>query len=129
MKYEREKKFNENFINSLGINPDISQYVGKYNKDIGNDLTQYMTVWLKNVDRLMGLIPSDIKSEKYHICGVGCGLGVLTIYFKYIYKFKSSAGFAYNRDLINKAKLISEDLELEKLLNLNLKMRRKKYWN
>ena len=84
---QREENFNENFINSLGINLDISQYEGKQNKDIGNDSTPYMTVWLKNIDRLMGLIPSDIKLENYHLCDVGCGLGVSTIYLKkkYIY--------------------------------------------
>ena len=36
---QREENFNENFINSLGINLDISQYEGKHIKDIGNDST------------------------------------------------------------------------------------------
>jgi len=79
---QREENLNENFINSLGINLDIGQYEGKQNKDIGNDSTPYMTVWLKKIDRLMGLFSSDIKLENYHLCDVGCGLGVSTIYFK-----------------------------------------------
>ena len=123
---QREVNFNENFINSLGINLDISQYEGKQNKDIGNDSTPYMTVWLKNIDRLMGLIPSDIKLENYHLCDVGCGLGVSTIYLKKKYKFKSFAGFDFNRVLIDKAKLISKDLELENAIEFEFKNAKEK---
>tara|TARA_B110000238_G_C15871386_1_gene329410 strand:- start:57 stop:443 length:387 start_codon:yes stop_codon:yes gene_type:complete len=110
---QEEDNFNEGFINSLQLNFDINQFEGKQNKDIGNDSTPYMTVWLKNIDRLMGLISSDIKLENYHLCDVGCGLGISTIYFQKKYNMKSYSGFDFNQDLIDVAKLISKDLELD----------------
>ena len=123
---QREENFNENFINSLGINLDISQYEGEHNKDKGNDSTPYMTVWLKNIDRLMGLIPDNIELENYHLYDVGCGLGVSTIYFYKKYKMKSFSGFDYNEDLISKAKLMLNDLGLERQIEFEIKNAKKK---
>ena len=93
---QKEEQYNEEFFNSLQLNFDINQFEGKENKDIGNDSTPYMTVWLKNIDRLMGLISSDIKLENYHLCDVGCGLGISTIYFQKKYNMKSYLLFMFN---------------------------------
>ena len=118
---QKEEQYSEEFINSLQLNFDINQFEGKKNKDIGNDSTPYMTVWLKNIDRLMGLISSDIKLENYHLCDVGCGLGISTIYFQKKYNMKSYYGFDFNQDLIDAAKLISKDLELDENVEFEFK--------
>ena len=118
---QKEEQYNEEFINSFQLNFDINQFEGKQNKDIGNDSTPYMTFWLKNIDRLMGLISSDIKLENYHLCDVGCGLGISTIYFQKKYNMKSYSGFDFNQDLIDAAKLISKDLELDENVEFEFK--------
>ena len=123
---KEEDGFNQLFLNSLQLSFDINQYEGKHNKDKGSDSTPYMTVWLKNIDRLMDMIPDDIELENYHLCDVGYGLGVSTIYFNKKYKMKSYSGFDYNEDLIDKAKLMSNDLALERQIEFEFKNAKEK---
>lgn len=123
---QEEDDFNQMFLNSLKLSFDINQYEGKHNNDKGSDSTPYMTVWLKNIDRLMDMIPDDIELENYHLCDVGCGLGVSTIYFNKKYKMKSYSGFDYNEDLIDKAKLMSNDLALERQIEFEFKNAKEK---
>ena len=118
---EEEEIFNQIFLNSLKLDLDIHQYEVGNNKGIDSDSTSYMTVWFKNIDRLMSLIPDDIKLENYHLCDVGCGLGLSTIYFKKKYKMKSFSGFDYNEDLTDKAKLISYKLGLKNKIEFEFK--------
>lgn len=118
---EEEEIFNQIFLNSLKLDLDIHQYEVGNNKRIDSDSTSYMTVWFKNIDRLMSLIPDDIKLENYHLCDVGCGLGLSTIYFKKKYKMKSFSGFDYNEDLTDKAKLISYKLGLKNKIEFEFK--------
>ena len=118
---EEEEIFNQIFLNSLKLDLDIHQYEVGNNKGIDSDSTSYMTVWFKNIDRLMSLIPDDIKLENYHLCDVGCGLGLSTIYFNKKYKMKSFSGFDYNEDLTDKAKLISYKLGLKNKIEFEFK--------
>tara|TARA_B100000767_G_scaffold275531_1_gene313052 strand:- start:18489 stop:19106 length:618 start_codon:yes stop_codon:yes gene_type:complete len=107
---EEEENFNQIFLNSLKLDLDIKQYEAVNNKDIDSDSTSYMTVWLKNIDRLMELIPDNIKLENYHLCDVGCGLGISTIYFALRYNLKSYCGFDFNKKLIREANYIKNNI-------------------
>jgi len=118
---QKEEQYNEEFINSLKLNLDINQYEGLTSNNSLNDSTPYMTVWLGNIDRLIDLIPNNIELENYSLCDVGCGLGISTIYFQKKYNMKSFSGFDFNQDLIDKAKLILKDLELDENIEFEFK--------
>ena len=74
----------------------------------------------------MGLIPDNIELENYHLCDVGCGLGVSTVYFLKKYKMKSFQGFDYYEDLISQAKLMLKDLGLEIQIEFEIKNAKEK---
>ncbi|MDB2329279.1 class I SAM-dependent methyltransferase [Candidatus Arcticimaribacter forsetii] len=118
---QKEEQYNKEFINSLKLNLDINQYEGLTSNNSLNDSTPYMTVWLGNIDRLIDLIPNNIELENYSLCDVGCGLGISTIYFQKKYNMKSFSGFDFNQDLIDKAKLILKDLELDENIEFEFK--------
>ena len=69
----------------LNINLNPNEYEGWYDLSKSNDGNAYHTVWLKNIDRLMNIIPLEINISQYHFYDVGCGLGISTLYFCLLY--------------------------------------------
>ena len=75
--------FNENFLNSFDLS-GIETF-GTYESNdttLLNDRNRFQTVWFKNIDRLIKMIPDTININHYHLMDVGSGLGFSTIYFK-----------------------------------------------
>ncbi len=127
------EKFNKEFIKSLNLSFNIDHFEGKLDKGECNDSTVYQLVWLKNIDRLINLIPKEINIENYNLCDVGCGLCISTIYFQKNYVFKSFSGFDYNQELIFTSKKIINELDLNNKISveidnaLNIKLKSKPY--
>ena len=71
--------------------------------DIRN-ASQYQVVWLRNIDRLIELLPPNIQPNNYHLLDVGCGAGISTIYFYDNYPFKTFQGFDFSKNLLFYAK-------------------------
>lgn len=68
------------------------------------DSMHHETGWLKNIDRLIDLLPLAFNPSNYHFVDVGCGSGISTLYFADTYEFKSFTGFDFSPDLVETAK-------------------------
>ena len=111
------ENYNLEFIDKLNINLNPNEYEGWYDLSKSNDGNAYHTVWLKNIDRLMNIIPLEINISQYHFYDVGCGLGISTLYFEENYKFKSYNGFDYSKQLIATGKMIINQLKKQNSIN------------
>lgn len=104
------QRFNQNYIKNLGLELDIDKFEGyKTKKD---DSVPYYTVWLKNIDRLFKLLPKSQILSSYNLIDIGSGLGISTNYIYLKYKFKSVIGIDINQELVNHARLINKDLQI-----------------
>ena len=117
---EFNEDFNKEFIESLDLNIKIQKFEGILDNKECDDATIYQTVWLKNIDRLIELIPKKINLSNYNLCDVGCGIGISTIYFQKKFQFKSYSGFDISEELIEASKKILKQLNLESEINLNV---------
>lgn len=59
-----------------------------------------MVVWLRNIDRLFGLLPSEIELGSYSLIDVGCGSGISTAYIHTNWSLKKVIGFDFSSNLI-----------------------------
>jgi len=114
---KEKENYNKNFIKSLQLNFDIDQYEGVIKDNDKSDSSPYMTVWLRNIDRLMKMVSKEINLKNYHFVDIGCGIGISSIYFFKKHKMKSYNGFDLNKNLIDKSKQIAAFLELDKKIN------------
>lgn len=110
--------YNQEFIDSLNLNLNPNEYDGWKDQSKSNDGTPFHTVWLKNIDRLMDLVPTEINTSKYHFYDVGCGLAISTLYFEENYQFKSYNGFDYSTQLIVTGNKIINQLDKQNSINL-----------
>ena len=117
---EFNEDFNKEFIESLDLKIKIQKFEGILDNKECDDATIYQTVWLKNIDRLIELIPKKINLSNYNLCDVGCGIGISTIYFQKKFQFKSYSGFDISEELIEASKKILRQLNLESEINLNV---------
>ena len=117
---EFNEDFNKEFIESLDLKIKIQKFEGILDNKECDDATIYQTVWLKNIDRLIELIPKKINLSNYNLCDVGCGIGISTIYFQKKFQFKSYSGFDISEELIEASKKILKQLNLESEINLNV---------
>ena len=106
------QRFNQYYIKNLGL--DIDKFEGSKTKK--EDSVPYYTVWLKNIDRLFKLLPKSENFSSYNLIDIGSGLGISTNYIHLKYKFKSVIGIDINEYLVNQARLIIKDLEINFLL-------------
>ena len=95
-------KYNRDFISQ-------NKFLGFENVDLEGldvppeqkkDSSPYNLVWLKNIDRLINLIPLGTDFKDYELVDVGCGSGISTLYFASKYFFKSYYGFDFSNKLI-----------------------------
>lgn len=102
-------QYNENFIKTLDLSEvEIFDTYKSSETPLLNDSNPFQTVWFKNIDRLMRMIPVKVNVKNYHLIDVGCGLGFSTIYFKEKYDFKSYQGFDYDSKLVQLSNEISK---------------------
>lgn len=105
------KLYNEKFINSLELSGiEIFDTYEGMDTTFLNDSNRFETVWFKNIDRLMGMIPDNIKIKNYHLIDIGSGLGFSTVYFKEKYDFKTYQGFDYDLKLVQLSNEISKKI-------------------
>ncbi len=102
VRYENEN-FNQEYIRSRELK--FSEVIISDSPSIKEDSVPCMTAWLKNIDRLMDLLPKNCNLEDYRFLDVGCGAGISTLYVEENYKFKTYAGFDFEPHLVNKAKV------------------------
>ena len=106
------QNFNQNFIKKFTLDFDIDKFerpnlIDK-KKSTLKDNNPFQTVWFKNIDRLIEMIPDKINLLNYNLLDVGSGLGFSTFYFKENYKFKSYQGFDFDNNLVQLSKKILE---------------------
>lgn len=105
----QNKKYTDIFINKfIQKTGDLNIYKEFINKDLNvntlEDANPFQTVWLKNIDRLINLIPKNIELSQYHLIDVGCGIGFSTFYFKENFDLSSYSGFDYVSEYIQFSK-------------------------
>ena len=61
--------------------------------------------WLKNIDRLIDMLPISFDPSNYDLLDVGCGSGISTLYFVDNYSFNSFAGIDFSSSLIDIASI------------------------
>ena len=59
-----------------------------------------MVVWLRNIDRLIKLLPEEVELINCTVIDVGCGSGISTAYIHKNYSFKKVVGFDFSSNLI-----------------------------
>lgn len=65
--------------------------------------------WLKNIDRIIDMLPLSFDPSNYDLIDVGCGSGISTLYFLDNYCFSSFSGIDLSPALIATA---SQNLEI-----------------
>lgn len=68
----------------------------------------FMTVWLRNIDRLLGPIRDEVS--QYDFLDVGCGRGISTLYVATEYDFNKVEGFDFEDALLQDAVLNAQSL-------------------
>ena len=74
------------------------------------DAKPFVVVWLKNIDRLLKLLPLNFDYKSYTLLDVGCGSGISTFYFYKNSNFKNFIGFDFSKRLICNAEKNKENL-------------------
>ena len=97
-------KYNYEWIKQKGLSEE-SKSLADIEKE-GIDITnseKHETGWLRNIDRLIDMLPLEFDPACYHFLDVGCGSGVSTLYFADNYNFMSYKGFDFSPSLIDAA--------------------------
>ena len=104
---EVSEKYNYNWIKYFGLkffeNVSLKEF-SEQNLEVKYS-GSFQVVWLRNIDRLMDMMPVEINIRNYNLIDVGCGSGISTLYFLEYYPFKSFHGFDFSEDLITKAEI------------------------
>ena len=72
--------------------------------DITKDSSDFQIVWLRNIDRLIDMMPINFNPADFTLIDVGCGTGISTIYFYEFYEFNDFIGFDFSPKLIKIAR-------------------------
>ena len=124
---DQTRKENNDF-NQVWISQN--QFLGSENievKDLDISLKQkkdsidFQVVWLKNIDRLINLLPSDFNFKEYGLVDIGCGSGISTLYFASNYRFKYYYGFDCSSNLLELAEKNKQKFLENKSSKLNIK--------
>ena len=95
------ENFNREYIKSRGLKFSEIRY-SDYTS-VSGDNHACQVVWLKNIDRLMELLPKNYDLEDYKLVDIGCGVGISTLYCEEHYKLKTYAGFDFEEHIVSKA--------------------------
>ena len=96
---DEENSFNKSFFERMNLPNTDSEFEFSSSEltNIHDDQSVYMTVWLRNIDRLMNLVPRGYYLNNYIFCDVGCGTGKALIYVVFSYHFKKYIGFDFDK--------------------------------
>ncbi len=70
----------------------------------------FMTVWLKNISRI--ITKAGIDTSRYDFIDVGCGKGISTIFASDQYNFRTVSGFDFEPSLVDAARANHENCKL-----------------
>ena len=103
---ELNDKYNSNWINNYGFNnfEVISLEKLSEEKLDTSDSVRFQVVWLKNIDKIMDMLPIYFQPCEYHLIDIGCGSGISTLYFLDNFPFKSFIGVDFSKRLVEYAK-------------------------
>jgi len=104
---EENELYNKTWIktNNLMFSNTVSVNQFKNESPSKVDSSPMIVVWLKNIDKLLELIPKSYNLHNYHLLDIGCGSGISTIYFRKRFKFKSYSGIDFEKKFIDQSKL------------------------
>ena len=103
---ELNDKYNSNWINNYSFkNFEVIslEKLSEENLDT-TDSVRFQVVWLKNIDKIMDMLPIDFQPSRYNLIDIGCGSGISTLYFLDNFPFKSFKGVDFSKRLIKYAK-------------------------
>jgi hypothetical protein len=97
--------FNERFITQFGLADSIVHASELHGPDWSSKgFNSFQTVYLKNIDRLMSMLPLDNSSlTNYSLLDIGGGNSISTIYFAHSYNFGSFISVEIDSELIAQA--------------------------
>ncbi len=103
---ELNDKYNSNWIKNYGFkNFEVISLKQLSDENLDtSDSVRFQVVWLKNIDKIMDMLPIDLQPCDYHLIDIGCGSGISTIYFFDNFPFKSFKGVDFSKSLVASAK-------------------------
>jgi SAM-dependent methyltransferase len=98
---EYNRRYNADWIasNKLNAAPRSLQLLKDEGLDI-SDSQHHEVGWLRNIDRLIDMMPPNFIPSDYDLLDVGCGAGISTLYFASNYPFNSCTGIDFSPSLI-----------------------------
>ena len=87
--------------------------------DKTKDSIGFQIVWLKNIDRLIDMMPLSFNPAEYTLIDVGCGTGISTFYFSEFYEFSNFIGFDFSSKLIKIARRNLSSFSSKKVNKIN----------
>lgn len=118
---EFNNKLNYEWIKQKGL-AEESKSLADIEKE-GIDITnseKHETGWLRNIDRLIDMLPLEFDPACYHLLDVGCGSGISTLYFADNYNFMSYKGFDFSPNLIEAADRNKATFNQSRIKKLNM---------
>ena len=97
-------KFNSEWINSNSLSAPIKSIDDLHLEGLDvSDSHPHEVGWLKNIDRLVDMLPLSFDPSEFDLLDVGCGSGISTLYFCENYCFSSFSGIDLSPILIASA--------------------------
>lgn len=91
-------------LNGLDAGDNLESSNLKVSNEKFIDLSPFQIVWLRNIERLIKMLPKNFNLEEYTLIDVGCGSGISTLYFANFCEFNELIGFDISQNLIKVAK-------------------------
>jgi SAM-dependent methyltransferase len=103
-------QYNSNWIHCNHLSESVKsiEELSSEGLDV-SDAHPHEVGWLKNIDRLIDMLPLSFDPSDYDMIDVGCGSGISTLYFVDNYPFNSFAGIDLSPSLID---IASDNLRL-----------------
>ena len=97
--------YNQKWINKYNLNESVKTLECLKKEGLStNDSEMHEVGWLRNIDRLIDIMPLELNTSDYDLIDAGCGSGISTLYFAENYKFSSYTGFDFSQGLVETAR-------------------------
>lgn len=97
-------QYNTSWINSNGLIQSAKSIDELTLEGINvSDSHPHEVGWLRNIDRLIDMLPLSFNPSAYDLLDMGCGSGISTLYFLENYPFRSFSGIDFSPELISTA--------------------------
>ena len=104
---ELNDKYNKNWIKYYDLkNFEVISLEDLSEENLDTrDSVRFQVVWLKNIDKIMDMLPIDFQPSEYNLVDIGCGSGISTLYFLDNFPFKNFKGVDFQKDWLNMQKI------------------------